>query len=64
MRTCIQGGFYSWNIYRVVDAHKQVYYIGEPEGHGATKLADTIEELKKALEKEVPIINDFLRKTR
>lgn len=59
--TCV-GGFYQFNVYKVVDAAHQVYYIGSPVGHGGTRLADTEEDLKKQLEAEVPILNDFLSK--
>lgn len=58
------GDFYGFRLYMVTDAHKQVYYIGEHEGHGGTKLADTIEELKKKLDAEVPILNKYLAKTK
>lgn len=63
--TVCVGGFYQFNVYKVVDAAHQVWYIGEPLGpHGATMLGDTEEELRAKLEAEVPIINDFIRKTR
>lgn len=58
------GGFYQFNIYKITDAAHQVYYIGSPLAHGATKLADTIEDLLKQLDSEVPILNDFLSKIR
>ena len=58
------GGFYQFKVFEVVDAHKQVYYIGEPVDRGGTKLADSVEELRKKLESEVPILNSFLRRVR
>jgi hypothetical protein len=61
--TCV-GGFYQFKVFKVEDAAHQVYYIGNPLGHGGTRIADTEEELKKLLEAEVPIINDFLSKVR
>lgn len=64
MYSIIVGGYYAFNVYKVTDAAKQVYYIGSPQGHGGTRLADTEEELKKLLEAEVPIINDWLSKIR
>lgn len=64
MYSIIVGDYYAFNIYKVTDAAKQVYYIGSPQGHGGTKIADTVEELKKELEKEVPIINDWLSKVK
>lgn len=58
------GGYYQFRIFKILDAHKQTYYTGEPVGHGGTKIADTLDELKVLLESEVEILNDFLRKTR
>lgn len=54
------GGFYQFKIFEVIDAHKQVYYIGEPVDRGGTKLADTVEDLKKKLEAQVPLLNSFI----
>ena len=56
------GGFYQFNVYKITDAAHQVYYAGHPVAHGGTQLADTEEELKALLDKEVPILNDFLSK--
>jgi len=58
------GGFYQFKVFKVVDAHYQIYYIGEPVGRGGTKLADTIEELRAKLETEVPLLNKYAGKTR
>lgn len=60
----IVGDYYAFNVYKVTDAAKQVYYIGSPQGHGGTRLADTEAELKKLLEAEVPILNDWLSKVK
>lgn len=60
----ILGDYYSWNIYKITDAHKQIWYIAEPVNHGATRLGDTLEEVKAKLEADVPILNRFLQKTR
>ena len=60
---CI-GGYYQYHIFKVVDGHKQVYYIAEPVQRGATRLADTLEELRIKLEKDVPVLNSFLQRTR
>lgn len=64
MYSIIVGNYYAFNIYKVTDAALNVYYIGNPQGHGATRIADTEEELKKELEKEVPILNNWLAKIR
>ena len=53
------GNFYQFKVFEVVDAHYQIYYIGEPVGRGGTKLADTIEELRAKLETEVPLLNKY-----
>lgn len=62
--TIIVGDCYTFRVFRVTDAAKQVYYIGERTNHGGTRLADTEEELKKLLEADVPIINDWLSKVK
>lgn len=64
MYSIIVGDYYAFKVFRVTDAAQQVYYIGSPQGHGGTRLADTEEELKKLLEAEVPIINDWLSKVK
>ena len=64
MYSIIVGNYYAFNIYKVIDAANQVYYIGSPQGHGITKIADTEEELKKELEKEASILNNWLAKIR
>ena len=58
------AGYYQFRIFKVIDGHKQVWYIAEPVNHGATRLGDTLEELKAKLEKDVPVLNRFLQKTR
>ena len=60
----IAGDFYQFRIYKITDAAHQVFYTGNPVSHGGTKLADTLEELYKQLDSEVPILNDFLSKVR
>lgn len=64
MYSIIVGDYYAFNVYKITDAAKQVYYIGNPVNHGGTQIADTEEELKKLLEAEVPILNDFLAKVK
>ena len=56
------GNFYNFHVYKVTDAHKQVYYIGEPVSHGGTKTADTIEKLKKELSKQIEPLKRHLEK--
>ncbi len=64
MYSIIVGDYYAFNVFRITDAAKQIYFVGSPQGHGGTRIADTEEELKKLLEAEVPIINDFLAKVK
>ena len=64
MYSIIVGDYYAFNVYKVTDAARQIYYIGSPQGHGATQIADTETELKKLLEAEVPILNSWLAKVR
>lgn len=58
------GGFYQWKLYQIVDGIGQVYYAAHPVGHGGTVLADKVEDILPQLEKQVPILNDFLAKVR
>lgn len=64
MYSIIVGNYYAFNVYKVTDAAHQVYYIGSPQGHGGTQIADTEAELKKLLEAEVPVLNSFLAKVK
>jgi len=60
----IAGGFYRFQVFKIEDAHHQVYYVGERTSHGATVIADTEEEVKQKLQAQVKWINDFLEKTK
>lgn len=53
------GELYEFQIFEVVDAAQQKYYIGSPVGRGGTKVADTIEELRNKLEMQVEPLNRF-----
>lgn len=57
-------GYYQYRIFKVVDAHKQVWYIAEPAIPSATRLADTIEELKAKVEADIPLLNKFRGRVR
>lgn len=48
--------YYQYKIFKVVDGHKQVYYIAEPVIPSATRLGDTLEELKKKVEADIPLL--------
>ena len=58
------GNFFQFKIFKVIDGHKQVYYIAEPVSIGVTRLADTEEELKIKLEKDVPKLIQWLERIR
>lgn len=47
------AGYYQYRVFKVIDGHKQVWYIAEPAIPSATRIADTLEELKGKLEKDV-----------
>ena len=48
--------YYQYRVFEVVDAHKQKYYIAEPSIPSATRLGDTLEELKAKVEADIPRI--------
>lgn len=64
MYSIIVGDYYAFSVYKVTDAAKQVYYIGERMNRGGTVIGNTEEEVKRLLEAQVPIINDFLAKNK
>jgi hypothetical protein len=64
LRTIIVGDFFVFKLHKVTDAAKQVYYIGERTNRGGTVIGDTEEDVKKQLEAQVPLIKQFLEKTK
>ena len=62
--TITVGDFYQYKAYKIVDGIGQTYYVAHPVLHGGTVLADNEADLKPQLEKQVPILNDFLAKVR
>ena len=64
LRLIIVGDFFQFKLFRVVDAAHQVYYIGERINRGATVIGDTVEDVERQLEAQVPLINRFLEKTK
>lgn len=61
--TCV-GDFYQYKVYKITDAAGYSYFVAHPVNHGGTVLADKEEDIKPLLEKQVPILNDFLSKVR
>lgn len=53
------AGYYQYRIFKVVDAHKQIWYIAEPAIPSATRLADTLEELRAKVEADIPKLIQF-----
>ena len=47
------AGYYQYRIFKVVDGRHNVYYIAEPKIPSATRIANTLEELKAKLELDV-----------
>ena len=48
--------YFQYKIYRIVDAHKQTWYCAEPTIPSATRLGDTLEELKKKVEADITLL--------
>ena len=64
MRLIIVGDFFQFKLFKVTDAAHQVYYIGERTNRGGTVIGDTEEDVQKQLEAQVPLIKQFLEKTK
>lgn len=64
LRTVIVGNFYVFRLFKVTDAAKQVYYIGERTNRGGTVIGDDEADVIKQLEAQVPILNLYSEKTR
>lgn len=64
LKTIIVGNFYVFKLFKVTDAAKQVYYIGERTNRGGTVIGDDEADVIKQLEAQVPILNLYSEKTR
>ena len=64
LRLVIVGGLYQFKLFKVTDAARQVYYIGGRIDRGGTVIGDTVEDVERQLEAQVPLINRFLEKTK
>jgi hypothetical protein len=64
LRLIIVGDFFQFKLFKVTDAAHQVYYIGERTNRGGTVIGDTEEDVQKQLEAQVPLIKQFLEKTK
>lgn len=56
--------YYQYKIFKIVDAHKQTYYVAEPAIPSATRLADTLEELRAKVEQDIPRLIKFSQRIR
>ena len=58
----IAGNFYIYILYSFIDAKGKIFYIAEPRGEiGATRGADTVEELQQILDNDVQMLNYIAR---
>lgn len=64
LRSVCVGGFYYFNLFKIEDAAHQVYYVGERINRGGTVIGDTEQDVVRQLEAQVPLIKQFLEKTR
>lgn len=55
----IVGDWYEFQIFEIIDARQQKYYMGTPVKRGVTRNADTLEELRQQLEMQVEPLNKF-----
>ena len=55
------GNFYQYTAYRVTDAKGGIFYIAEPIGMGATRNANTVEELQEIIDHDVKMLNYIAR---
>lgn len=59
------GNFYRYNIYKIVDGNWQIYYQAESiDDKGVTRLAESVEELKRILEQDAIMLNRYYIKVR
>ena len=63
-QVCV-GNFYRYNIYKIVDGNWQIYYQAESvDNKGVTRLAESVEELKRILEQDAIMLNRYYIKVR
>jgi len=47
------AGYFQYRIFEIIDGRKNVFYMAEPKITSATRIADTLEELKVKLQADV-----------
>ena len=56
------GNFYTYTAYRITDAKGGHFYIAEPNGPiGATRGAETLDELQHQIDADVKMMNYIAR---
>jgi hypothetical protein len=59
LKTWLIGGYYQYQVFKVVDGAGRIYYLAEPMNRGATRIADTEETLRQILEADNQIMKRF-----
>ena len=60
----IGGNFYKYKVYLIVYHDGRSYYLAEPEGLGASRSADSLEQLQMLLNQDAFQINNILHPSR
>lgn len=64
VKTIAIGGYYTYCVYKITDWVGRTYYCAEPVLHGVTRTAETEEELKRILERDLNPMNQFQQRVR
>lgn len=59
LKTWLIGGYYQYQVFKVVDGAGRLYYLAEPTNRGATRIAGSEETLRQILEADNQIIERF-----
>lgn len=60
----ISGNFYTYTLYKITDYKGKFFYLAEPKNMvGATRSANTIEELQEILDADVSMLNLIARES-
>lgn len=47
------AGYYQYRIFEIIDGRRNVFYMAEPKIPSATRIADTLEELRVKLRADI-----------
>lgn len=64
LKTWLIGGYYQYQVFKVVDGAGRIYYLAEPTNRGATRIADTEETLRQILESDNQIMKRFQQRVK